>query len=54
LLKEWRGLSQEELKTISGIQDIVFCHHGGFIGGAKSFESTLEMARRSLTSPDIS
>jgi uncharacterized UPF0160 family protein len=34
----------DELRKISGIEDIVFVHVSGFIGGAKSFESTLRMA----------
>ena len=34
LKKEWRGLGTEELIKVSGIDDIIFCHHSGFIGGA--------------------
>ena len=48
LHEDWRGLDQQKLKEVSNIKDIVFCHHSGFIGGALSFESALEMARRSL------
>ena len=36
------------MKEVSKIDDIIFCHHSGFIGGALSYESALEMARRSL------
>jgi uncharacterized UPF0160 family protein len=36
------------LKKISGIEDIVFVHASGFIGGAKSYDSTLKMAKLSL------
>lgn len=50
LIKEWRGLDMQRLREISGIEDAVFCHHSGFIGGAKSYESTLKMAELSLKS----
>ena len=38
----------EYLKTISGIDDIVFVHASGFIGGARSYENSLKMAKLSL------
>lgn len=49
LKTEWQGKSQEELVSLTGIQDIIFCHHSGFIGGAKSYESALKMAQISLS-----
>lgn len=48
LKKDWRGLEQSALAKISGIEDIVFCHHSGFIGGALSLESVIRMGRESL------
>ena len=48
LPEAWRGKRGEELATISGIGDIEFVHATGFIGGAKSYESVLRMARFSL------
>lgn len=48
LLKEWRGLDMKKLREVSGIEDAVFCHHSGFIGGAVSYESALKMAQISL------
>ena len=48
LKKEWRGLRNDELKQISGIQDIVFVHGSGFIGGATSQASALKMALESI------
>lgn len=49
LKKEWRGMIDlEALKKLSGIDDIVFCHNNGFIGGAKTVESALRMAKESL------
>ena len=44
LNEEWRGKSMDELRTTSGIDDMVFCHHSGFIGGAVSLENALKMA----------
>lgn len=44
----WRGLRDEALSTASGIPDCVFVHTSGFIGGNKTLEGALEMARRSL------
>ncbi|CAD8179977.1 unnamed protein product [Paramecium pentaurelia] len=49
LKKEWRGVKDiEQLKEISGIDDIVFVHASGFIGGARSYENALKMAKLSL------
>ena len=48
LKKEWRGLDLDNLRKVSNIEDIVFCHHSGFIGGARSFKSALNMAVISL------
>lgn len=48
LKEEWRGLDMRALQEKSGIEDAVFCHHSGFIGGAKSLESTLKMTELSL------
>lgn len=45
---KWRGLERTALQEVSGIEDIVFVHNSGFIGGAKSFDSTLKMAKISL------
>lgn len=48
LLEDWRGTERETLSKISGIEDIVFVHSSGFIGGAKSFKSAIKMAEESL------
>lgn len=48
LLEEWRGIRDEALSKLSGIEGCVFVHAGGFIGGNKSQEGALEMARRTL------
>ncbi|GFR60693.1 UPF0160 protein MYG1, mitochondrial [Elysia marginata] len=46
--EEWRGLRDEELVTKSGIPGCVFVHAGGFIGGNKTYDGALEMARACL------
>ncbi|GFN86731.1 upf0160 protein myg1, mitochondrial [Plakobranchus ocellatus] len=48
LKEDWRGLRDEELCTKSGIPGCVFVHAGGFIGGNKTYEGALQMARSSL------
>lgn len=48
LCAAWRGLRGEELKKVSGFDDIEFVHHAGFIGGAWSFETCVKMAKQSL------
>jgi len=48
LPKQWAGLSDTELKEVTGIDDAMFCHNGLFIAGAESFESTMKMASIAL------
>ena len=48
LPKEWAGLSDRELKEVTGIDDAMFCHNGLFIAGAESFEGTMKMAAIAL------
>ena len=48
LPKQWAGLSDKELKEVTGIDDAMFCHNGLFIAGAESFESTMKMASIAL------
>ena len=47
----WAGLSDDELKEVTGISDAMFCHNGLFIAGAESFESVMEMASLALKEP---
>ena len=44
LPKQWAGLSDKEIKEVTGIDDAMFCHNGLFIAGAESFESIMKMA----------
>lgn len=48
LPEEWRGVRDEALSELSGIKGCIFVHAGGFIGGNKTQEGALEMARRTL------
>jgi len=48
LPESWRGVRDEDLATIAKIPGCTFCHAAGFIGGNKSFEGVLEMARVAL------
>lgn len=48
LPEEWRGVRDEALSELSGIKSCIFVHAGGFIGGNKTQEGALEMARRTL------
>lgn len=44
----WAGLSGEALAKVSGVEDAIFCHHGRFIGGARSVAGALALAQRAL------
>lgn len=48
LPEAWRGFRDEELDGISGIPGCVFVHASGFIGGNKTFEGALAMAKKAL------
>ncbi|KAF9459919.1 metal-dependent protein hydrolase [Collybia nuda] len=48
LPEAWRGLRDEELSTISGVPGGIFTHASGFIGGNKTREGALRMARVAL------
>jgi len=48
LKKEWRGVRDSELAGVSGIEDAIFVHVSGFIGGAKSQASCIRMAEESI------
>ncbi|EDW59422.2 MYG1 protein C27H6.8 [Drosophila virilis] len=44
----WRGLHDEELCQKAGTNDLIFVHHTGFVGGAKTKEAALAMAQKSI------
>ncbi|PVV05161.1 hypothetical protein BB560_000319 [Smittium megazygosporum] len=45
---QWCGLRDEELSKVSGIDDCVFVHATGFIGGNKTKAGAIEMASKSI------
>jgi len=44
----WRGLQDKAFSEAAGIDDGVFCHPSGFIGGARSKESAIRLAERAI------
>lgn len=48
LPEPWRGVRDEHLARVTGIPDSTFVHASGFIGGARTFEGAVAMARTAL------
>lgn len=48
LPESWRGLRDDELSEISGVENCIFCHASGFIAGNKSRQGVIDMAAKSL------
>lgn len=48
LPEAWRGLRDQELSERTGIEGCIFIHQSGFIGGNKTRDGALELARKSL------
>lgn len=48
LPKSWADAEVADLPKISGIEDIIFVHPKQFIGGAKSYESAMKMAKLAI------
>lgn len=44
----WKGVRDEQLDQVSGIPGCVFVHAAGFIGGNKTFDGALAMAKKAL------
>lgn len=44
----WKGLRDEELSKVAGIEGCVFVHATGFIGGNKTMEGALQMAKKAV------
>lgn len=44
----WKGVRDDELSKVSGVPGCVFVHASGFIGGNKTFEGALEMAKKAV------
>lgn len=52
LPKAWRGLSGAALQEATGVADAIFCHVGGFICGAKSYEGALRLAELAVAAEE--
>ncbi|KAK0388269.1 hypothetical protein NLU13_4514 [Sarocladium strictum] len=48
LPEAWRGFRDQELDGIAGVEGCVFVHAAGFIGGNKTFEGAMQMAKKAL------
>ena len=48
LPERWRGLSGENLVGATGVDDVIFCHRGGFMCVAGSKEGALTLAKLAL------
>lgn len=48
LPESWRGIRDNELSKLIGIDGCIFVHAAGFIGGNVRFEGAMEMARKAL------
>lgn len=48
LPEPWRGLRDDDLSKITEIDDCIFVHASGFIGGNKSFDGALSLAKKAL------
>ena len=48
LPKKWRGLKNEKLSKVTGIPGCVFVYAGGYIGGNRTYEGALTMAKKAL------
>lgn len=48
LPEAWAGLSGDEFKAVTEIDDAMFCHNGRFIAGSETFQSIMKMASIAL------
>ena len=48
LPETWRGLRDDQLSDVSGVQGCIFAHASGFIGGNETKGGALEMAKKAL------
>ena len=44
----WRGVRDEDLSSVAGIEGCVFCHASGFIGGNRTLDGALQMVDKAL------
>ena len=48
LPENWRGVRDDQLSEVSGIEGCIFAHASGFIGGNKTREGALRMAKKAI------
>jgi uncharacterized UPF0160 family protein len=48
LPEPWRGLRDDTLSQLTGIPDCIFVHASGFIGGCRTKEGALNLAKKAL------
>ena len=46
--REWGGLKGEELQSLSGVSDALFCHKDCFLCAAESREGAITLAQKAL------
>ncbi len=46
----WKGLRDEVLQNVTGVETAMFCHPAGFIGGAETLEDALKLAKIAVNS----
>lgn len=46
--KEWRGLRDEKLQEVSGVNGAIFVHNSGYLGIAETLENAVEMAKKAI------
>lgn len=54
LPERWRGLRDDGLSEVVGLDGCIFVHASGFIGGNKTKQGALEMARRAVEDSPLS
>lgn len=50
LPEPWRGIRDEALSKLTGVDGCIFVHAAGFIGGCETEEGVLELAKKALES----
>ncbi|CAG0887854.1 unnamed protein product [Darwinula stevensoni] len=53
LWHEWRGLHGQELEDKSGIENIIFVHPRGYIGGHRDRGGVIAMAQKTITAYEV-
>lgn len=48
LPEPWRGIRDDELSKLTGVEGCIFVHASGFIGGAKTYEAVMKLATLAL------